>query len=139
MATTTLAPATNKAIVLFDGLCALCQRSVRTLRRLDVTGRLDCRDVRDPGNIPPAASAVEPQKFLEQMHLVTPGGQIYAGFPAFRWMAGRLPVLMPLWPFLLLPGVPWIGQKTYLWVARNRFHLVPCRDGQCAVPLPKRG
>ena len=40
-------------------------------------------------------------------------------------------------PLLYLPGVPAVGQRLYLWVARNRYHLVPCHDGACAVPLKK--
>ena len=32
-------------------------------------------------------------------------------------------------------GVPWLGNKLYLWVAKNRFDLVPCDDGGCRVPL----
>jgi hypothetical protein len=30
-----------------------------------------------------------------------------------------------------------LGQRLYLWVARHRFHLVPCHDGVCTIP-PKR-
>jgi predicted DCC family thiol-disulfide oxidoreductase YuxK len=52
-------------------------------------------------------------------------------------MAWRLPLLWAVAPLLYLPGVPWLGQKVYLWVARNRFNLVPCHDGGCAVPLDK--
>jgi len=134
MTATVATQETTKAAVLYDGQCQLCLRSVRLLKRLDKFGRLEFLDGRDPANIPPAASQIESGRFLEQMHIVTPTGQVYAGFQAFRWMAGRLPLLMPLWLFLFLPGVPWIGQKIYLWIAKNRFHLVPCHDGQCAVP-----
>ena len=40
-------------------------------------------------------------------------------------------------PLLYLPGVPQIGQKIYLWVAKNRFRLVPCHGGVCTVPLAR--
>jgi hypothetical protein len=30
--------------------------------------------------------------------------------------------------------MPGLGQRVYLWVARNRFHLVPCHDGVCSIP-----
>ncbi len=129
---------TQKAVVLFDGQCQLCQRSVAILNRLDWLGRLDFRDARDPANVPPEAQHIKSKRFMDEMHLVPPGGgRVYAGFQAFRWMAGRLPALWLMWPFLFVPGVPWVGQKVYLWIAKNRFHLVPCHDGQCAVPLKK--
>ena len=63
------------------------------------------------------------------MHLLTPDGKrLYHGFGAFRWMAWRLPLCWPIAPLLYVPGVPWLGQRIYLWIARNRFHLVPCHE-----------
>ena len=50
-----------------------------------------------------------------------------------RWGGRRLPLLWLSAPLLYLPGVPWLGQCIYLWVARNRFNLVPCRDGVCDI------
>jgi hypothetical protein len=48
-------------------------------------------------------------------------------------MAWRLPLLWILAPFLYVPGVPTLGQAAYLWVARNRFRLVPCHGGVCTL------
>ena len=36
--------------------------------------------------------------------------------------------------YVAWPGVPWVGNKVYLWVAKNRFKLVPCKDGVCSLP-----
>jgi len=122
-----------KALVLYDGRCRLCLKSVAMLRRLDWLRRLDCVDARDAAQPllqrPPVAGA----PLLEEMHLLTPHGRLFHGFGAFRWMAWRLPLLWPLAPWLYLPGVPWLGQRLYLWVARNRFHLVPCHNGVCQI------
>ena len=94
------------------------------------------REARDMG--PPDFGPLH-SKLLQQMYLLTPdGGRVYAGFEAFRYIAWRLPLLWPLAPWLYLPGVPTLGQRLYLWVARNRFDLAPCHDGQCAVPLHKK-
>jgi predicted DCC family thiol-disulfide oxidoreductase YuxK len=72
---------------------------------------------------------------LEQMHLVTPDRQrLYAGFSAFRWMAWRMPLTWALAPWLYLPGVLWLGNRVYLWVARHRYQLVPCKEGVCTLP-----
>jgi predicted DCC family thiol-disulfide oxidoreductase YuxK len=75
---------------------------------------------------------------IEEMHVVTPYGQhAYAGFRAFRWIAWRLPLTMLVAPLLYVPGVPWLGNKVYRWVAKHRFQLVPCDDGGCKVPLKR--
>jgi predicted DCC family thiol-disulfide oxidoreductase YuxK len=128
-------PALGQAIVLYDGLCPLCRRSVRSLKRLDWLKRFQFQDCRDTANLPRTAVPLDPAQLLEQMHVVTPNRKrAYAGFRAFRWMAWRIPVTWWLAPFLYLPGMRWLGTRLYRWVARNRFKLVPCSDGACAVP-----
>jgi predicted DCC family thiol-disulfide oxidoreductase YuxK len=125
----------RQAVVLYDGLCLLCQKGVRTLRRLDWFGWLAFQDARDREHLPAHEPPLNPDRLLEEMHLLPPDGQhVYHGFGAFRWMAWRLPLLWPLAPFLYLPGVPTIGERLYLWVARHRFQLVPCHGGVCTLP-----
>jgi len=127
----------RRAQVLYDGQCPLCRKSVAVLRRLDWLGVLNYVDVRDPDKLAACDVIVEPGRLLEEMHLITPGGrQLLHGFKAFRWMAWRLPALWLLAPLLYLPGVPTLGQRAYLWVARNRFRLVPCHGGVCTLPGP---
>jgi predicted DCC family thiol-disulfide oxidoreductase YuxK len=126
----------NKATVIFDGQCPLCRRSVRILGKLDWLGRLRYHDAHDVAHLPQCAAPLDPQRLLEEMHVVPADGRTaYAGFRAFRFMAWRLPATMLFAPLLYLPGVPWLGHRVYLWVAKNRLNLVPCHDGQCKVPL----
>ncbi len=123
----------KRAIVLYDGHCVFCCKSIDLLRRLDLFGRLEYRNVRDRMDLP-AEISVSPERLLEEMHLLTPDTRrIYHGFAAFRWLAWRLPVLWPIAPLLYFPGVPTLGQRIYLWVARNRFRLIPCHGGVCAL------
>jgi predicted DCC family thiol-disulfide oxidoreductase YuxK len=124
----------RRAWVLYDGHCRLCVKSVDLVRRLDWLKRLRFVNVRNSAELPDYARALPPERLLEEMHLLTPdGGRVYHGFAAFRWMAWRLPPLWPVAPFLYVPGIPWLGQRLYLWVARNRFHLVPCHGGVCTL------
>ncbi|MFL5243623.1 MAG: thiol-disulfide oxidoreductase DCC family protein [Gemmataceae bacterium] len=124
----------SQAIVLFDGQCPLCLKSVAALRRLDWLHRLHPQNARDLATLPRREPPLEPDRLLQEMHLLTPDGrEIYHGFEAFRWMAWRLPLLWPLAPLLYLPGMKAFGQRVYLWIARNRFRLVPCHGGVCRV------
>jgi len=125
----------HRAQVLYDGRCPLCLKSVDLLRRLDWFTMLTYVNVRDPDQLAACDLTIEPGWLLEEMHLITPGGRhLLHGFLAFRWMAWRLPALWLLAPLLYLPGVPTVGQRVYLWVARNRFRLVPCHGGVCTLP-----
>src|SRR5579871_1447058 len=71
---------TNRGIVLYDGNCPLCQRSIRLLKRLDWLKKLHCQDCRDIENLPQSEVPLDQVQMLEQMHLVTPNRkQVYAG------------------------------------------------------------
>lgn len=131
----TTVPRARHARVLYDGRCAFCRQSVDLLRRLDWFGKLRYVDIRDPQQLAAVDVQVAPDRLIEEMHLIPPeGGRVYHGFGAIRWIAWRLPPLLPLAPLLSLPGVPAIGQRLYLWVARRRFQLVPCHGGVCSLP-----
>ncbi|WP_439632179.1 thiol-disulfide oxidoreductase DCC family protein [Gemmata sp.] len=144
MATATITPAAERAdpargkgVMLYDGMCPLCLRGVRVLKKLDWFGQLQYQDCRDTANLPPSEVPLTLQRMLEEMHVVTPDRKhAHAGFAAFRWMAWRLPATAWLAPLLYIPGVPWLGHRAYLWVAKHRYDLVPCGDGGCQVRLP---
>lgn len=123
----------DKTVILYDGGCRFCQRSLKLLKRLDWLGRFEARDARNVDNLPPANPPLVPAKLMEEMHLVSPRGKVSAGFRAYRHMAWRLPIAWPIAPFLYLPGVLWLGNRLYLRIARNRYQLVPCHDGACRV------
>ena len=134
-ATQTEAP---RAAVLYDGQCAFCRKSVGLLKRLDWLGLLRYQDARDAAHLPPSATPLDTDRLLEEMHVLTPDGRgLYHGFAALRWLAWRLPLLWPFAPLMYLPGVPALGQRLYLWVARNRFRLVPCHGGVCKLETRK--
>lgn len=127
----------SATVVLYDGTCPLCQRSVAVLRRLDWLAALEFRDARVPANIPGDLSGIPVGRFMDEMHVREPSGRVTHGFKAFRAIARRVPLLWLVWPLLFVPGVPWVGQKIYLWVAKNRYNLVPCKDGVCQIPAAK--
>lgn len=130
--------APHRAVVLFDGDCPLCRKTTSILRRLDWFGRLAFHNCRDTARIPANTAHLDAGRMIEEMHVLTPDrSRALAGFRAVRWIAGRVPVLWPLYPLLFIPGMARLGQRVYLWIARNRFHLVPCRDGVCTIP-PRR-
>ncbi|MCI0638541.1 MAG: DUF393 domain-containing protein [Gemmataceae bacterium] len=132
------APSPRKAAVLYDGDCVFCQKSVALLRRLDWTRRLEYVNFRNEEQALLQSPLVLQAPLTEEMHVLTPDGRrIYHGFGAFRWLAWRLPLLWPIAPFLYLPFLPTLGQRLYLWIARNRFRLIPCHGGVCAIQKKK--
>jgi predicted DCC family thiol-disulfide oxidoreductase YuxK len=127
--------AAGRAVVLFDGGCEFCRRSVHQLKHLDWFHQLHFEDCRDPARLPKTPAPLDPGRLLEAMHLVTPDRRrVYVGFEAVRWLAWRLPALASFAGLLYLPGVTRLGHRLYTWVAKNRYGLVPCAGGVCSVP-----
>jgi predicted DCC family thiol-disulfide oxidoreductase YuxK len=128
----------NRGVVLFDGDCAFCRKVISILQKLDWFKALRYQNCREPEGIPPNEAGLNEEKMIEEMHLLRPDRKkAYGGYRAVRWIAGRVPVMWPLYPLMFIPGVPFVGNIAYRWVARNRFKLVPCHDGVCTVP-PKK-
>lgn len=119
-----------RALVLYDGECRICIASVAQLRRLDWLGRLEYGDARDAA-VQERAGGVDREAALRRLHLVPARGKALQGFHAFRWLAGRLPLLWILWPLLWIPGVAAVGVRAYDAVARNRFAFGACEGEAC--------
>jgi predicted DCC family thiol-disulfide oxidoreductase YuxK len=114
--------------MLFDGDCGLCQHTVQVVRRLDVLDRIDVLDVaRDWPSVAVRYPGLSQAACLEDMHVVTPRGDVEIGFDAYRAMARSIPAAWPLLPLLYLPGAHGIGRRVYRAVARHR------RSSSCAL------
>jgi predicted DCC family thiol-disulfide oxidoreductase YuxK len=125
----------TKARVLYDGDCAFCCKSIALLKKLDWLGKIDYANVRDEALPIMKEPLIAAAPLLEQMHVMPRAGNaLYGGYRAIRFIAWRLPLTWLVAPFLYLPGMTWLGQKAYLWIARNRFKIIPCEHGVCSVP-----
>jgi predicted DCC family thiol-disulfide oxidoreductase YuxK len=108
------------AVVLYDGSCTLCRRSVRVLKTLDLLDQVVPVNALEPGARQRAGlTQVDLATLMQAMHVVS-GERIRSGFEACRLLAGRVPPLWPLVPFLYLWPVTAIGRRVYRWVAENR-------------------
>ena len=123
-----------RAVLLYDAACPLCRASVALLRPFDWLGRIELRDARNPSTWPDTPQPLGARRVLDEIHLVSANRRrVWAGFAAARRLAWMLPGLWLVAPLLYVPGVLPLGNVAYRWVARNRFRLVPCKDGACEV------
>lgn len=113
--------------LIFDGNCIFCVRTVGLIHRLDIFGMVRLHNFRDLGDID-WKSEVNEERAEKEILLRKPDGKWLGGFAAFRYMAGRMPWLMLLAPFLYLPGIAQIGDAVYKLVAANRYVLL---GGKC--------
>lgn len=107
-------------IVLFDGRCGFCKKSVFTLSMLNWLHRIEFASYHDPDNKKRYAPNISLAALNAEMHLRLHDGSYHKGFFAFRALAWQLPALWILAPFLYFPGVSFIGSKAYSWIALHR-------------------
>ncbi|HEU4697769.1 MAG TPA: DUF393 domain-containing protein [Gemmatimonadales bacterium] len=125
-----LTPRPARPVLLYDGACGFCLRAIGWLRRWDRAGRIETLPMQrraERTDLPPIADAA----LARAMHLVTPDGAVYAGGRAARAMLRWLPGGALLRPLFLIPGVPWVVNRTYEGVAARR-HRLGCGGPSCS-------
>jgi predicted DCC family thiol-disulfide oxidoreductase YuxK len=129
-----------KTVILYDGLCALCNQSVRIIKPLDWRQAFAYTDVQDWDNVHTRYPQVDRDAALGAMHVIPPDGHIYAGYEGVRQIIKRLPLVCWLYPLLYLPGFTWLGPIAYRWVAGHRYQFnrvfggpTECANGTCKL------
>jgi predicted DCC family thiol-disulfide oxidoreductase YuxK len=122
--------------ILYDGNCGLCRASVARLRRMDPEQHVETLDLHDPAVVArfPQVHAEEAMRLMQAVDL---GGRVYSGVDAWA----RIGLTLPGWKLvawlLLVPGIHFLAQRVYGWIARNRYrwNREACEDGTCALHM----
>jgi predicted DCC family thiol-disulfide oxidoreductase YuxK len=118
-------------IVLFDGACPMCRRTVRMLKSIDWLHRLQFEDGTDAPTRERFAPGLSEAAVLVEMYVVDREGSLYGGYDGYLKIAREVPLM---WPFSFigaLPGVRHIGRATYRLIAANRIRRGRCTDEVC--------
>jgi hypothetical protein len=81
---------------------------------------LEFYDSHDKGIMAEKFPMVNPQDAEEAMLAVTQEGKVFKGFYAFRRSIWKISYLWVLAVILYVPGLPYVGTRFYVWVAKNR-------------------
>jgi predicted DCC family thiol-disulfide oxidoreductase YuxK len=108
-------------VLFFDGACGMCTRSVYFLERHNRTGNVETAPLQGPG----VAERLEipADRLLEAMRWLDASGAVYTGAEA--WAAAwsvALGTRLPL-RFYRLPGIRFIQDTVYRWVATHRYRF----------------
>jgi len=119
-------------VILFDGRCSLCVRSVKFLLCFDWFNMFLCLDFRQD-DVLDLIKCVSLNQLENEMVLITNHGQIKSGYIAWRYIVNKLPIFFLMSLLLYFPLVTRIGNWLYSLVARSRMGLVHCPPGDCVV------
>lgn len=124
-------------VILYDGECSLCTAQATNLEAFSnyqVRARaLQSIETSDP--------RLTKEELVREIKLVMPDGQVFGGAEAIVQLAvqGR-PLMWRIFSLYYLPGIRFMGDWLYAWVARNRYRLFgrqeynACDTGSCARP-----
>ena len=125
-------------VVLFDGGCPLCRRTVRQLRSIDWRHRLQFVDGTNAANRERFAPGLAEAALLVEMYVIDSEGTRYAGYEGYLQMARLVPLMWPFWIVGRLPGIRALGHAVYRAIAANRVRRGRCTDEVCE-PATFRG
>src|SRR5258707_14119301 len=127
-----------QTVVLYDGMCALCNQSVRWVKRLDWQHAIGYTDLQDWTTVHARYPQLDYGAISGAMHVVGADGAIYVGYESVRQIIRALPLVSWLFPRMNLPGLGVLGPKVYHWIASHRYQLhrisggpTECQDGTC--------
>lgn len=130
---------------VYDGHCVICNSTRRAVTALDWLNRVEFLDLHNRPEVERRYPWLDYEKAMGEIHVVDGENAVYAGYFGVRRLARDLPLGLPVWAVLHLPGMDWVGQRVYAWVARNRYsinrafgvELDECEDGVCKIPTAK--
>jgi predicted DCC family thiol-disulfide oxidoreductase YuxK len=118
-----------RPLLIFDGECGICTTSANVMRRWI---RPDC-DIEPWQRTDIASFGLTPEECSSAVQFVTADRRVYSGSRAVMRMLRTAP--LP-WPAVGAigdaPGVAWLADRTYRWVAANRDRL-PGSTPACAA------
>ncbi|HLB82725.1 MAG TPA: DCC1-like thiol-disulfide oxidoreductase family protein [Gemmatimonadales bacterium] len=131
------APREASLDVVYDGLCRFCERSLAAVQRIARRPLLRLHDANDHERIRTKFPMLAGADTGNAMFVVTPRGEVFRGFFAYRRIMWESPRLYPLLPLFYAPGAGLLGPRIYAWVARHRRHFGCSLDGvaQCSVDV----
>jgi predicted DCC family thiol-disulfide oxidoreductase YuxK len=122
--------------IFYDGNCGLCRGSVARLRRMDPQQRIETLNLHEP-SVASRFPQIRPDEAMRLMQAVDSQGRVYSGVDAWARAGLALPGWKLLAWLLLVPGIHFIAERVYGWVARNRYrwNREACASGTCALHM----
>lgn len=122
-----------RPVLVYDGDCSFCTKSVRLVRRLQADVDVVAWQFADLPALGLTAAQAD-----AAVQWVAVDGRAAAGH---RAVAAVLRASRQPWPIIgramLLPGLSWLSGRVYAWVAANRQRL-PGGTPACALPPEQR-
>ena len=123
-----------ESVVLFDGVCNLCNATVQFIIRHDAQGRFKFAALQSTVATPLLKQQPQLVRSLESVILVE-NGKIYTESDAALHIVRHLSGVWGWYYFLII--VPrWLRDPVYRFIARNRYRWFGKQES-CMIPTPE--
>lgn len=126
---------TQPLCFVWDDSCRFCEQSKNKAQWLDWCNRLQIVGQSKVTTVPPAWVEGYNPELGDKGMFIRPIGEpskAYYGFYALRRLVWALPLTWVTVPVWYIPGVPWVGERIYAWIAANRKRFGGCNtDNTC--------
>lgn len=124
----------NKHIVIYDGDCGFCQKTVQVIRTFDWLNKLSFIPFQQE-NILNNYKDLSIERCKKEIILVIENERekfYFGGYDAFKKMTLYLPLTFLISWFFFLPPVAWLGRIVYKKIALNR-HKILTGNTKCKI------
>jgi acetyl esterase len=111
--------AARRHVLVYDGECGVCLRSVRLLRGWDRGDRIEMAPFQSEG-VMDRFPRIPEDEFREAVQLIAPDGRRWSGADAVERALALTPRGRPIAWLFRLPFARHIARRAYRWFARNR-------------------
>lgn len=118
----------------YDAECPLCNKVIIVINHFDVFGAIKCQTVQGNYFNDAALKDFEEEALLINIHGVNAKGKVLIGYWAYIELSKALIYTYPLGLLASLPGISFLGQKVYAYVAGNRL-TERCTIENCSIPV----
>lgn len=126
----------NKPIYKFyyDLECPLCNKVIVVIQHFDIFKTTQCVPVQGNYKNDKALEGIDEETLLINIHGVTKNGEVLVGFWAYVQLLKAMLYTYPIGLLISLPGISFVGIKTYNFIAGSRL-TERCTVDNCAMPV----
>ncbi len=120
----------DSIVLIYDGNCVFCTKSVKQLAKFDGSKRLAFVSLHHPfvaENYPELTH----EMLMKQLYAVDQKGNYYGGAAAIRFLSRKLPLLWIIAPVMHIPFSLPLWQWAYMQIANRRYKLAKKRGVVC--------
>ena len=118
--------------ILYDGACPVCLKFVRTWEKVLRRRGFDLVPLQEEWVR--KRLALPEEELLKEMRVLTSDKKVFGAIDAYVFVWRRIWWCLPLWLLAHVPGIRFLMDCLYRWVAKNRM----CISGSCSIGSTKQ-